>query len=197
MHINTYKLFSTPEVWYMQGWSWPYQYQIWGRRGGSAQKRRWYEEMVLPKGAGGGPEVWYAQAANSGETWSPGLGATGPKLRGNRFPRLQYWRGTAKRLIRINWIDIGGVQTIHRFGHQSGRGERSGGLSAAKIHDFSARVFLNRSQTSKNNKNNTKNKARHSKYRSGHPKLIFWRLFKDIFLEVRNEKWSSGSDLFG
>ena len=63
-----------------------------------------------------------------------------------------YWRGTAKRLIRINWIDIGGVQTIHRFGHQSGRGERSGGLSAAKIHDFPARVFLNRSQTAKNNK---------------------------------------------
>ena len=35
--------------------------------------------------------------------------------------------------------------TIHRFGHQSGRGERSGGLSTAKIHDFSARVFLDRS----------------------------------------------------
>ena len=67
-----------------------------------------------------------------------------------------YWRGTAKRLIRINLIDIGGVQTIHRFGHQSGRGERSGGLSAAKIHDFSARVFLNRSQTSKNNKKASK-----------------------------------------
>ena len=111
-------------------------------------------------------------------------------------PCLKYWRGTAKRLIRINWINIGGLQTIHRFGHQSGRGERSGGLSAAKLHDFSARVFLDRSQTSKNNKN-TKNKARHSKYRSGHPKLIFRSLLKDIFLEVRDEKWSSGSDLFG
>ena len=68
----------------------------------------------------------------------------------------EYWRGTAKRLIRINWIDIGRVQTIHRFGHQSGRGERSGGLSAAKLHDFSARVFLDRSQTSKNNKKTQK-----------------------------------------
>ena len=68
----------------------------------------------------------------------------------------QYWRGTAKRLIRINWIDIGRVQTIHRFGHQSGRGERSGGLSAAKLHDFSARVFLDRSQTSKTIKKHKK-----------------------------------------
>ena len=59
---------------------------------------------------------------------------------------LHYWPGTTKRLIRINWIDIGGVQTIHRFGHQSGRGERSGGLSAAKFHDFSARIFLDRSR---------------------------------------------------
>ena len=32
--------------------------------------------------------------------------------------------------------------TIHRFGHQSGLGERSGGLSTAKFHVFSARVFL-------------------------------------------------------
>ena len=51
---------------------------------------------------------------------------------------------------------IGGVLTIHRFGHQSGRGERSGGLGTAKIHDFAARVFLNRSQTSKNNKKASK-----------------------------------------
>ena len=36
--------------------------------------------------------------------------------------------------------------TIHRFAHQSGRGERSGGLSAAKFRVFSARVFLYRSQ---------------------------------------------------
>ena len=27
--------------------------------------------------------------------------------------------------------------------------------------------------------------------------MIFLSLFKDIFLEVRDEKWSSGSDLFG
>ena len=66
------------------------------------------------------------------------------------------WPGTTKRLIRINWIDIGGVQTIHRFGHQSGRGERSGGLSAAKIHDFSARVFLDRSRQWKNIKKEQK-----------------------------------------
>ena len=70
--------------------------------------------------------------------------------------QMLYWRGTAKRLIRINLIDIGGVQTIHRFGHQSGPGKRSGGLSTAKIHDFAARVFLNRSQTSKNNKKASK-----------------------------------------
>ena len=38
------------------------------------------------------------------------------------------------------------VLTIHRFGHQSGRGERSGGLSTAKFHVFSARVFLDMSQ---------------------------------------------------
>jgi hypothetical protein len=36
---------------------------------------------------------------------------------------LEYWRGTDNRLIRINWIDILGVQTIHRFGHQSGPGK--------------------------------------------------------------------------
>ena len=53
-----------------------------------------------------------------------------------------YWRGTAKRLIRINLIDIGGVQTIHCFGHQSGRGERSGGLSTAIfLCFFGARLF--------------------------------------------------------
>ena len=57
-----------------------------------------------------------------------------------------YWPGTAKRLIRISPQGIEGFLTIHRFGHQSGRGERSGGLSTAKIHDFSARVFLDRSQ---------------------------------------------------
>ena len=38
------------------------------------------------------------------------------------------------------------VLTIHRFGHQSGLGERSGGLSTAKFHVFSARVFLDMSQ---------------------------------------------------
>ena len=31
---------------------------------------------------------------------------------------------------------------MHRFGHQSGPGKRSGGLSAAKLHDFSARGYL-------------------------------------------------------
>ena len=36
--------------------------------------------------------------------------------------------------------------TIHRFGHQSGLGERSGGVSTAKFHVFSARVFLDMSQ---------------------------------------------------
>ena len=43
----------------------------------------------------------------------------------------RYWRGTAKRLIRIDWIDIWGFQTIHRFGHQSGPDKRSGGPSTA------------------------------------------------------------------
>ena len=58
---------------------------------------------------------------------------------------LHYWRGTAKRLIKINWIDIWGVQTIHRFGHQPGPGKRSGGPSTAKIHVFSEHVFGDRS----------------------------------------------------
>ena len=61
-------------------------------------------------------------------------------------PAEHYWPGTAKRLIRISPQGIEGFLTRHRFGHQSGRGERSGGLSTAKIHDFSARVFLDRSQ---------------------------------------------------
>ena len=56
----------------------------------------------------------------------------------------------------MNWIDIGGVQTIHRFGHQSGPGKRSGGLSTAQIHVFSARVFLDGSENLKNTKNNKK-----------------------------------------
>ena len=43
---------------------------------------------------------------------------------------------------------IGGSLTIDRFAHQSGRGERFGGLSTAKIHDVSARLFLDRSQKS-------------------------------------------------
>ena len=38
------------------------------------------------------------------------------------------------------------VLPIHRFGHQSGRGERSGGLSTVIFHVFSARVFLDMSQ---------------------------------------------------
>ena len=36
---------------------------------------------------------------------------------------------------------------IHRFVHETGPGKRSGGLGAGKFHDFSARVFLDRSQT--------------------------------------------------
>ena len=89
--------------------------------------------------------------------WNPMTGAW--VMNGGKhvpFPTLRYWRGTAKRLIRIDLIDIGGVQTIHRFGHQSGPGKRSGGLSTAKIHDFSARVFSDRSRTSKNIKKNMK-----------------------------------------
>ena len=39
---------------------------------------------------------------------------------------------------------IGGVLTVHCFGHQSGRREASGRLSTAKFHVFSARVFLDR-----------------------------------------------------
>ena len=35
---------------------------------------------------------------------------------------------------------------IHRFVHQSARRERSGRVSTAKIHDFSAPFFLDRSQ---------------------------------------------------
>ena len=41
---------------------------------------------------------------------------------------------------------IGRFLSIHRFGHQSGRGEWSGAFSAAKFHVFSARVFLDMSQ---------------------------------------------------
>ena len=41
---------------------------------------------------------------------------------------------------------FGQFLTIHRFAHQSGRRERSGRVSTAKIHVFSARVFLDRSQ---------------------------------------------------
>ena len=41
---------------------------------------------------------------------------------------------------------ISGVPGIHRFSHQAGRGERSGGLSTAKFNGFSARVFLDMSQ---------------------------------------------------
>ena len=42
--------------------------------------------------------------------------------------------------------------TIHRFGHRLGRGERSGGLSTAKFHVVSARVFLDSSQKTHKNK---------------------------------------------
>ena len=58
----------------------------------------------------------------------------------------QYWPGTPKRPIRISPRGIEGFLTIHRFVHQSGRGERSGGLSTAEIHGFLARVFLGGSQ---------------------------------------------------
>ena len=34
------------------------------------------------------------------------------------------------------------VLTIHRFDYQSGRGERSGGLSTAELNVFPARAFL-------------------------------------------------------
>ena len=61
-------------------------------------------------------------------------------------PAEHYWPSTARRLIRISPQGIEGFLTRHRFGLQSGRGGRSGGLSTAKIHDFSARVFLDRSQ---------------------------------------------------
>ena len=39
---------------------------------------------------------------------------------------------------------IGGVLTIHRFGHQSARHQSSGRAGTAKFHVFSARVFLDR-----------------------------------------------------
>jgi hypothetical protein len=42
--------------------------------------------------------------------------------------------------------EIPGVLTIHCFCHQSGRGERSGGLGTAKLHVFSARVLWDMSQ---------------------------------------------------
>ena len=74
-----------------------------------------------------------------------------------RPPQISaYWRGTDKRLIRINWIDILGVHTIHRFDHQLGPGERSGGLSTAKFHVCSARVFSDGSGNPKNTKPNLK-----------------------------------------
>ena len=41
---------------------------------------------------------------------------------------------------------ISEVPGIHRFSHQSGRGEGSGGLSTDKFNGFSARVFLDMSQ---------------------------------------------------
>ena len=41
---------------------------------------------------------------------------------------------------------IGGVLAMHRFGHQCGCRERSGRVSTTKIHVFSARVFLDKSQ---------------------------------------------------
>ena len=44
---------------------------------------------------------------------------------------------------------IGGVLTVHRFAHQSGRGEGSGGLKSSIYHVFSARVFLDMSQEKK------------------------------------------------
>ena len=49
---------------------------------------------------------------------------------------------STKRLIRINQYQ----NSIYRFGHQSGRGERSGGLSTANIRDLSARIFSDWSQ---------------------------------------------------
>ena len=41
---------------------------------------------------------------------------------------------------------MSGFLTIHRCGHQWFRGERFGGLSAAKFHVFSAHVFLDIAQ---------------------------------------------------
>ena len=38
------------------------------------------------------------------------------------------------------------VLPTHRFGHQSGCGERSRGVGTAKFHVFSVRVFLDMSQ---------------------------------------------------
>ena len=65
--------------------------------------------------------------------------------------RNDYWRGTAKRLTRINWIDSGGVQTIHRFGHQSGRGERTGckgfGKNMARDNDWNAEKCVDLGRT--------------------------------------------------
>ena len=52
------------------------------------------------------------------------------------FAPARYWRGTTKRLIRISPQGIEGFLTIHRFGHHSGRGKRSGGVSAAKFMIF-------------------------------------------------------------
>ena len=41
---------------------------------------------------------------------------------------------------------ISGILIIDRFGHQSGRGERSGGLNTDTFYVFLARVFLDMSQ---------------------------------------------------
>ena len=80
--------------------------------------------------------LWRVNLCPQGQRW----GQPKPSAKGNEgnlsgqgrgVNNQDYWRGTANRLIRISWIDIGGVQTIHRFVHQTARRERSGGLSTA------------------------------------------------------------------
>jgi hypothetical protein len=59
------------------------------------------------------------------------------------FARVRYFG----ILGLTGWVEKSRRQnSSHRFAHQSARHERSGGLSTAKMHDFSARVFLERCQ---------------------------------------------------
>lgn len=72
--------------------------------------------------------------------------------------KSHYWRGTGKRRIRINWIDIGGFRpSIDLVTNRVQEKD----LEVSVPPEFmilSARVFLDRSQTSKKETTQTKHK---------------------------------------